>query len=471
MTTLPASYLPLSVGQEGMWFIHRLAPQSAAYNVALAVRIRSPLDLPRLGRAVTAVADRHDVLRSTFVEVDGRPWRVVAPAGGDGSVGLAVREVPGAGLGRLRALAGAASAAPFPLAGGRAFRVVLLRRRPDDAVLIVAAHHIVADAPSLFLLLRDLLTAYRAIDGDQSAGPPPPLRHGYDEYVAMERRLLGSPRGERLARHWREICAGSTPARLVPDHSAPARPGHAGASCQLRTPADFPARLRSASTAAGVTPFAYLLGAFQSMLYRQTGQADFLIGTPVAVRLVPGLRDVVGYLVNTLPLRARFDRATTFADAVASAQRQVALGLANVGYPFPMMADATGPALAADRPPLFRITFTMLFPDRMEPSLPATDGAADGGDTEYAGLRISYVEIPQQEGQFDLSVELRHSSTSLSGVFRYRTDLFEPATIQSLVERFGRTMDVAMAEPASRVADFSLVDRAELDQLLALGRE
>ena len=170
-----------------MWFIHRLAPASAAYNVALAVRIRSPLDLPRLGQAVAAVVDRHDVLRSSFVEVDGRPWRVVAPAAGSGSRALVVREVPGVGPDRLPALAQAASAAPFPLAGGgRAFRVVLLRRGPDDAVLVVAAHHIVADAPSLFLLLRDLLTAYRAIGDDRSGGPLPPLRHGYQEYVAME---------------------------------------------------------------------------------------------------------------------------------------------------------------------------------------------------------------------------------------------------------------------------------------------
>jgi non-ribosomal peptide synthetase component F len=113
----------------------------------------------------------------------------------------------------------------------------------------------------------------------------------------------------------------------------------------------------------------------------------------------------------------------------------------------------------------------MLFPDRMQPCLPpAAGGGVEGGETEYAGLRISYLEVPQQEGQFDLAVELRHSSSSLTGVFRYRTDLFEPATIERLVERFRRTLDIAMAEPETRVADLSLVDRAELDQVLALGR-
>jgi hypothetical protein len=457
-----------------MWFIHRLAPASPAYNVALAVRIRSPLDLLRLGRAATAVVARHDVLRSRFVEVDGRPWRVVAPASGSDSGALAVREVPGARPDRLSALARAASAAPFPLAaGGRAFRLVLLRRGHDDAVLVVAAHHIVADAPSLFLLLRDLLTAYQALGDDRPGDPLPPLRHGYQEYVAMERGLLDSPRGERMARHWREVCAGSTAARLVPDRSGPPGPGPGGGSCELRTPSGFVARLRDAAAAAGVTPFAYLLGAFQSVLYRQTGQPDFLVGTPVAVRLVPGLRDVVGYLVNTLPIRAGFERATTFAGTVLSAQRQLARGLANVGYPFPLMADLAGaaPVPAADRPPLFRVTFTMLFPDRMQPCLPAAaDGGVEGGQTEYAGLRISYLEVPQQEGQFDLAVELRHSSTSLTGIFRYRADLFEPATIERLVERFRRTLDIAMADPGTRVADLSLVDRAELDQLLALGR-
>jgi hypothetical protein len=456
-----------------MWFIYRLAPRSAKYNVALAVRIHSPLEPARLARAVTAVEDRHDLLRSAFVEVDGRPWRVVDPAGGGDSGALTVREVAGAGAGHLAALARESCTAPFPLAGGgRAFRVVLLRRGPDDAVLVVAAHHIVADAPSLFLVVRDLLNAYRASGGGGSSRPLPPLRHGYDEFVSSERRLLDSPRGERLSRYWREVCAGSTAVRLAPDRTGPVGTGYAAASCELRTPPGFAARLRTAAAAAGVTPFAYLLGTFQSMLYRQTGETDFLVGTSVAVRLVPGMRDVVGYLVNSLPLRARFDHTTTFADAAVSAQRQVALGLAHVGYPFPLIADATGPVPAADRSPLFRVTFTMLFPDRMDPPLPVpAGGATEGGVTAYAGLRISYFEVPQQEGQFDLSVELRSSSTSLTGVFRYNAELFERSTIESLVDRFRRAAEIAVAEPGRRVAGVSLVDRAELERLLDLGRE
>jgi hypothetical protein len=442
---------PLSVGQQAMWFIHRLAPGSAAYNVTLGMRVHSTLDAARLAQAVAAVEERQDALRTTYVEVDGQPWRVVQPAGDGGSPRLQVREVPGVTDDRLLELAHLSSTAPFALAtGDRPFRVVLLRRAPSDAILVVAVHHIAADAPSLFLILRDLLDAYQAV-GEGRSPALSPLRQTYDDYVSREQRLLASPRAARMAGLWAAACAGSTAAQLPADRPPPDRSNYAGDTWKMRAAPGFAGRLRAASSATHVTPFAYLLGAFQATLRRYTGQDDFLIGTSVALRLNPGLRDVVGYMVNSLPLRARFTARTTLAETVAAASDQIRKGVAQAGYPYPLMDAAQAP--------LFRITCTMLAVDQMAVPLPA----------EHAGLLLSFVDIPQQEGQFDLSVELRYSSDSLTGVFRYDTDVFERATIEGLAERFTRFAELAISQSRSRVADLPLVDETELDRLLAFG--
>jgi condensation domain-containing protein len=437
-----------------------MAPDSAAYNVTVAVLIRSPLDESRLERAVVALEERHDVLRSTFVEIDGMPWRVIHPVEQGRSAAFTVRDVGRIDDLRLRTLAHQQTTKPFPLTdGGRGFRVVLLRRGPDDAILVLAAHHIVVDAFSLFLMLRDLLDAYRALGDDPSAPPLAPLRRRYQDFVTTERELLESARGKALAAHWREVCTGSMAAMLQPDRPAPVRTRYVGASCELRTAPDFPVRLRAAAAALRANPFAYLLGTFEAMLHRLTGQDDFLIGMSVAARAAPGMRDLVGYLVNTLPLRARFGPAASLADAVASAKQQVASGLVNMAYPVQLMVDTASAAPAATRPPLFRITFTMLA-DHYVPFVPPIPSGDElvGPEIEYAGIRLAYFELPQQEGQFDLSVEMRQVGPLLTGVFRYNTELFDRATIEALVEQYGRLLEVAVAAPGTRIRDVSLVD-------------
>lgn len=453
-----------------MWFLHRLDPQSAAYNVLLAVRVRTPLDTSRLAAAVAAVQARHEMLRSTFTEVHGLPWRKVCPAMEHHTPALAVRDVSDVTHEHLGVLAQRAGAATFRLAEGELpFRVVLFRARPDDASLVIAAHHIVADASSLALILRDLLTAYRDLGGRATGPFLSELVRSYDDYVAWERELLASPKGARLAAYWQQVCRSGPPARLLPDKVPPVRPRHMGASCEVELPRPSAVQLRTASRDSGTTPFAYLLGAYQAMLYRCTSQPRFLIGSAATLRFAAGLRAVVGPMVNTVPLAASFDRDTTVADTVAAASRQVARAMVNAPYPLSRMAAGDGASAGQDAA-LFRTTLTLLAVDHMEPPLPmAPAGAPEGAEMVYAGLRIAHLNIAQQEGQFDLSVELRHSRSSVTGVFRYDVDLFERSTIERLAGLYCRFVHHTVNQPRARVDDLPLVDPAELGRLLALG--
>ncbi|MFI0370687.1 condensation domain-containing protein [Actinomadura sp. 1N219] len=459
----------LSAGQEAMWFVHRWAPDSAAYNITLAFRVRTPasapFDVPTLRRAVTELAGRHEVLRSTFADEGAGPVRL---AGQVDLVALDVREVPGADDAELHDLVAEAGSAPFRLTEEAPLRVVLLRRAPGDAVLVVVTHHIVSDRTSQWLIMRDLLDAYLGLT---ETGSPAwrPLKASFDDHVAAERRMLASPQRAELEDRWSRICAGAPAAVLPADRPRPVRQTFGGATHRVTFPADLDRRLRESAERAGVTQFVQLLGVFQALLHRYGGQPEFLIGCPVATRFGGAMRDVVGYLVNTVALRAAFTPDTTFAQAVESAQRQMRDAVGVARYPFPLVPGVLGLPRVQDRPPVFQIAATMVTANRLEPLLDllADDAAAE---LDYGGLRLSIVDVAHMEGQLDLNVELRRSRNSLTAVLRYNTDLFEPETIERLGDHFLLLARAAVDDPGARVGAVSLMTEDELRGLLRLGQ-
>lgn len=443
----------LSVAQQALWFLHRLEPDSTAYHIIATLRIRGPLDAPRLQRAADLLATRHDALRTSFVEHDGTPARVVRDRGG---LPIEVRELPGAGLERLTATARELLARPLSIEDGQVCRLWLLRAWPDDALLVMAAHHIATDASSGWVLLRDLFSAYQGSD-------LPPLTGSFEQYVAQERELLDGTRRAALAAYWDEVCAGSTAAELPADQPRRSRPALRGATYRYRLPDAVAQGVRAAAAKAGVTPFALLLGAFQATLYRYTGRPDVLVGCSTTMRRGRAMRDVVGYLVNVVLLRSRLDRTTTFIDAARQVAAQIARGLAHAGYPFPMMAGR-GP----DGP--VQVTFTMIGFDPNEPLSRLMPADGPTGDEVVAGdLRLTQLEVPQMEGQFDLSVELRQTPGALTAVLRYRTERYDEATIARFARHFGHLAAAAVAQPQAPIAAADLMGADERQQVLAFG--
>ncbi|MEU1513053.1 condensation domain-containing protein [Streptomyces sp. NPDC005811] len=432
--------LPLSAGQEAMWFLHRLAPDSAAYNVLAAVRVRTAVDRAALRRAVLALAGRHEPLRSVFVERGGTALRRHLP---DGAVPFEVRELGDVPDERLFALARAAGAAPFDLSEAWPFRVTLLCRAPEDAVLVLAAHHIVTDATSQWLMLRDLLDAYAGRD-------LAPLPGSYGEEVERERRSAGTPQRESAERYWAEVQDGAAPATLTPDRPRPTGLTLRGATLTRPLPADTARRLAEAAGAAGVTPFAVLLGAFQSAVRRATGLDDFVIGCPASTRVGGRAAELVGYLVNSLPLRAAFTPDTTLTGAVAAAHRGLMEGLRRLRHPV--------------RTPLFRLAVTLVAVDRLP-----VPGLLEPGGCGYARLRLELLDLPHMEGQFDLNVELRHGADALTLVLRYASDLYDLSTVERFADIYVRMIETAIEAPDTAVSDVPLVDRDQLSELLDLG--
>ncbi|KAA2257571.1 hypothetical protein F0L68_25075 [Solihabitans fulvus] len=447
--------LPLSHAQEALWFLHQLAPDSSAHNTGVAVVIRSAIDLPALHRATDELARRHDLLRSTFAEADGRPVRLVGP---DGLAGLEVLDRPGVSDAALRAAVEAALAEPFPLRERGAFRTVLVRRGPQDAVLLIASHHIASDATSHLVLLRDLLRSYEpaAAGGDPTL---PPLPGTFDDHVGAERGFLASPRGAETELHWRRVCAGAAPAELPADRPRSAGTPFVGDVCRVEVDPEAAARLRAVAAESGVTEFAYLLGVFQGLLYRSTRQADFLIGCPTTTRLSSKTREVVGNFTNTLVLRANLARGSTFRAAAVSAAEQLRAGVAGIRYPFPLLASRVRLSGGA---PLCRLTFNMLNATGSDPLLGLLlDTEHEDRVVPNAGLLLSSLPLPQLGGELDLMVNVRRSADALAVEFRYNANVFERETMRRLAGHFARAIAVAVAGPDSRIATARLWDTAE----------
>jgi hypothetical protein len=417
----------LSVVQQTFWLEHRLAPDSAAYNMALPIRIRSAHDVSALTRAVELVGARHELLRSRFVEVDGAAWRVPAD---EPTARLEISEVAAADLrGAVRAFINR----PFDLTAG-AFRVVLLRVAPDDAVLLPVSHHIAGDFTS---------------DGD------------YDLFVEQESRFVASDAGQRSREHWSARIDGVPAAQLPFDRPRPARARHVGATHKVRLAEDVTERLGAAAKDLGVTRFAVLLGAFNALIHRYTGLDDFLVGCPATNRPLPQLAEVVGPFVNALPIRASFHAGTTFREAIGAANEQLRSGLPHAGYPCALLNGGA---------PLVRLALLLVAMDRVEPALPNPAAGQDAGPAvECGGLTVALMDAPSQEGQLDLVIRLERSAAGIDLVCAYDTDLFDAGTVERFAGHFERFARGALDDPDAAVAELPMTGDADLAELLALG--
>ncbi|MBP2336783.1 hypothetical protein JOF41_002961 [Saccharothrix coeruleofusca] len=452
----------ITVGQAALWFLHDLAPESAAYNVAFALRILDPVDTGALEQAVRRTARRHDMLRSSFSDVSGQPERVVH---GDDVVRLEVRPArdPAA---QVRAVI----AEPFRLREAPLVRFVLLR---DDTggdtggVLVMVAHHVVLDAGSQTVIMRDLFEEYRAL----RTGVParlPELALTYADHVAAERELLASPRLAELTEHWRRFCAGAPVALELPtDRPRPAVQRYVGSAVSARLPEDAVADVQRVARELRVTPFAFLVAVFEVLLHRYSGQPDFLLGCATSTK-DRRMSEVVGFFVNPVLLRPEVGARTTFRELVAQTGGQLRQGTAYRHHPFALLPPALGVPHDPSRSALFQVLVTAY-------SAGADDTLLDGlfqgvahGPFDYAGVRVAAVDMPpQQTGQFDLTLELHMSKRSVTATLKYATALFDAATVERLARQYLVLVQSACADPDELAGRLPMMAAEERELLLS----
>src|SRR6185369_9818538 len=324
---LPASReqeLPLSYAQQRLWFLDQLAPGSLAYNIPLAVRLKGRLEVEALQRTLDEVVRRHEVLRTTFVEVNGAPVQVVAPAGQLPMPVLDLSELEEAER-EVEARQAAEAQQPFDLSVGPLLRVLLLRLSGEDHVVLFTMHHIITDGWSTGILVREVAALYEAyIEGRES--PLPELEIQYADYAVWQREWLqGEVLAQQLA-YWRQQLGEDLPVLQLPtDKPRPPVQSHRGQGVSFTLPAELTAELKKLSNAEGVTLYMTLLAAYKILLWRYSGQSDVVVGTPIAGRNHLAAEGLIGLFVNTLVLRTSLSGDPSF-NELLDRVRDVTLG-------------------------------------------------------------------------------------------------------------------------------------------------
>ncbi|SEH00744.1 amino acid adenylation domain-containing protein [Nonomuraea solani] len=427
---------PLSPAQERMWFLYRLDPADASYNVYLARRLRGALEPDRLVAALGAVVARHETLRTRFPEVDGVPVAVVEPDATVVVERVDLTELPaGEREAEARRRVNARVNAPFDLVAAPPVRATLVRLAADEHVLCVVFHHIVGDGWSQNVLLGDLAACY------EGAGLPElVVQHGDVTRWRQEREAAGA-RDAALA-YWRERLAGVPALELPADRP---RPGERrGAVHRARVPHEVVGVLEELGRTTGTTLFMVLLAAYQALLARQSGQADLAVGTAVAGRDRVELEPLIGFLAETLVLRGDLSGDPAFTDLLVRTRRTVLDAFTHGDVPMERMGGGTG---------LFQ---TMLILHTQDDGAATTlgDATAEVFHADYAPAR------------FDVTLDAWLDAGGLELAFGYEASLFDPATIERLAARFGDLLRNVAASPGARLSSLARVTGAEREGLL-----
>jgi hypothetical protein len=426
---------PLSFLQEELWFLHQLDPDSAAYNAPSVRRLLGPLDRPALRRALDGLVARHESLRTRFPTVAGRPVQVVDPPSP-----MVVTEVTAIGDKRGDFLADQlrrANEKPFDFVRGPLIRASIVQVGAGEHLLHLGMHHIITDAWSDGILWRDLAVLYEAAR-TSTAPALPRLPIGCVEFACWQRERLTGAQLDRLSKYWRETLAG------VPQLALPVSRSTGGSvSRGGRRPVEFDlstgGHLRTLARSEQVTLFMIHLAAFAVLIHGYSGQDDFPIGTVIAGREQPDLRNVAGFLANTLVLRIRIDTSAPFLRVLKDV-RQVVLGaFAHQEMPFRKLVEMLRPSRHSDRNPLFQVMFGYD---------PAQEDPADTYGSELAWKKVR-IDLPT--AKFHLSVSVGERSGRFVGVIGYRSDRFDGSVIEDMADRWRALLDRLVANPDEAV--------------------
>ena len=459
-----AADLP-SRGQRALWFLHQLAPESAAYNIARALLVRGPLDAAALERAFQALVDRHPALRTTFAAAADGPRAVVAER-----VAVTVERVDAEHWDEAAVAARLVEEAerPFDLERGPLVRLTLLARSPQEHVLLVAVHHIVVDFWSLALLLDELRLVYPAIAAGEEAALPPPTGGDYRDYVAWQEAMLAGEDGERLFGWWRErLAAPPADLELPIDKPRPRLQGFRGGCHSFAVDPAVARDLLSLARAEGVTLYTLLLAAFQTLLHRYSGQTDLVVGSPTTGRSRAGFASTVGYFVNPLPLRADLAGNPQFSALLRRTHAAALDAFAHGDYPFPLLVERLQPERGAGRHPYFQTMFALQKAARLdELGLTALELGDRAAEIAVGDLIFAAWPLQQRIAQFELVLTLGEVDDGLLGSFEYDTDLFVAPTIARLADHFTSLLASIAARPQTRLSSLELLGEDERRRLL-----
>ncbi|TSC19397.1 condensation domain-containing protein, partial [Corallococcus sp. Z5C101001] len=440
--------IPQSFSQQRLWFISQLDTSAHAYNVPLATRLRGALDARALEQALGALIRRHEVLRTTFDEVDGQPVQRISPAW---DFTVRREDVGPADAAALQRWVEAEAHLPFDLRRGPLVRATLSRLAEDDHVLVLNFHHSVFDGWSIAVLQRELDALYLARrQGTEASLPPMPLQ--YADHALWQRDALQGDVLEEQVSWWREQLAGVPPVLDLPtDKPRPPVQTFHGAYLQRPLSSALSSALIALGQREGTTLFMTLLAGFQALLSRYSGQEDIVVGSPISGRNRREVEGLIGFFVNTLVLRTEASSSRSFRQLLRRVRESCLGAFAHQDLPFEQLVDALKPPRDLSRAPLIQTLFVL-----QQAAVPLS----------LPGLQAE--EVPFQTGvsRFDLMLFVRESEQGLTAFWEYNTALFEEATLDRMAAHYMRLLEGAVRDPESPLAALPLLSEEERRQVI-----
>ncbi len=457
---------PTSFAQQRLWLIDQLAPSQSFYNVTTALRLTGWVNLTALTDTFTAIANRHEALRTRFAAVDGEPIQVIAPEAEIPLNWVDLRVFPpGEREAEAQRLAGLEAEREFNLSTGPLMGVTLLQLGELEWILLLNLHHIISDDWSMGVLIREWGEIYGALVENRRINLPElPLQ--YADFAEWQREWFQGKVLEQQLGYWRQQLRGIVPMNLAGDFPPSPRPSYQGGSQQIELSPALTQGLKRLSQDAGVTLFMTLLAGFQLLLSRYSHQAEITVGSPIANRNRSEIEGLIGFFVNSLVLRTDVSGNPTVRELLARV-REVTLGAyAHQDLPFEKLVEALHPDRVLNVHPLFQVVFNL-------------QNAPMQG-LELPGLTVSSMSLGVKTTRFDLEVHLWEASDSfrsvygqdwqhqdsLRGLVIYNTDIFESGTIAHMLEQFKTLLKNILKNPDQRVEQLELISDGERDQIL-----
>ena len=444
--------LPLSFAQQRLWFLDQLQPNSALYNIPMVLRLQGNLNQGALEQSLWSICDRHEVLRTNFVTINGQPTQVIQTTRETISV-VDLQDLPiQEQAEKTQQLKQKQATQPFDLAKESLIRITLVVLSETEHLLLVCMHHIISDGWSIEVFIHELTTLYNAYPQNQPANLAP-LPIQYADFAIWQRQWLQGDVLQTQLNYWQNQLADAPALLSLPtDHPRPAVQSFVGAYQEFSLSPALSQALTELSRKQGVTLFMTLLAAFDALLYRYTGSSDILVGTPIANRNRSEIEGLIGFFVNTLVMRTDLSDNPSFSQLLTRVREVTMDAYAHQDLPFEMLVEALQPERDLSHTPLFQVAFVLQNTPKSEIAM--------------TGLTVTDLPPENTTAKFDLTLAMVNTDDGLKGVWEYNTDLFESSTIERLSGHFLNLLGGIVANPQARISQLPLLTESETNQLL-----
>ncbi len=445
----------LSFAQERLWFLDQLMPASPVFNVPIAVRLSTPVDLSALQRSLKEIACRHEVFRTSFITVEGKPEPVVSA---DLDLQLAVidlttlreaeRETEARRLIKEEALR------PFDLACGPLIRTGLIRLSELESIFLLTMHHIISDGWSIVLFFQELSALHRAFANGHDS-PLAELSIQYADYAAWQREWLRGEVLERQLSYWKNQLSGELPVLELPtDRPRPAMQTYPGARAGLTLSRELSQALVALSQREGVTLFMTLLAGFKVLLHHYTAQEDIIVGAPIGSRPRAETEKLIGFFLNNLALRTDLSGDPSFRELLSRVRKTALDAYANQEVPFEKIIGELKPERDLSRSTIFQVYFNLFsFSDEIE--LP-------GATPQTISLVDAWLHSEENQSKFDLTLYAGLQAERLKLAFVYNSDLFEESSITRMLAHLRNLLAAVVADPETSISYYALSGKPEI---------